>query len=147
MSGVPVLQVDGLVKHFQLSRGIIFRRQIGLVRAVEDVSFEIGRGETLALVGESGCGKSTAGRLVLRLMEPTAGSVRFKGEEIADLGKDELRRLRRHMQIIFQDPYASLNPRMTVGEILAEPLRVHEIGDAGAREGGVRELREIAWRV
>ena len=104
------------------------------MRAVEDVSFEIARGETLALVGESGCGKSTTGRLVLRLMDPTAGSVRFKGEEIANLDKDELRRLRRHMQIIFQDPYASLNPRMTVGEILAEPLRVHEIGDAASRE-------------
>ena len=123
MSEVPVLQVDGLVKHFQVSRGIILRRQVGLVRAVEDVSFEIARGETLALVGESGCGKSTTGRLVLRLMDPTAGSVRFKGEDIAKLGKDELRRLRRHMQIIFQDPYASLNPRMTVGEILAEPQR------------------------
>jgi oligopeptide transport system ATP-binding protein len=143
MSEVPVLQVDGLVKHFQLSRGIILRRQVGLVRAVEDVSFEIGRGETLALVGESGCGKSTTGRLVLRLMDPTAGSVRFKGEEIANLGKDQLRRLRRHMQIIFQDPYASLNPRMTVGEILAEPLRVHDIGDAGSRETRVRELLEI----
>ena len=134
MSAAPVLQVDGLVKHFQVSRGIILRRQVGLVRAVEDVSFEIARGETLALVGESGCGKSTTGRLVLRLMDPTAGSVRFQGEEIANLGKDELRRLRRHMQIIFQDPYASLNPRMTVGEILAEPLRVHDIGDAASRE-------------
>ena len=143
MSEVPVLQVDGLVKHFQLSRGIILRRQVGLVRAVEDVSFEIGRGETLALVGEFGCGKSTTGRLVLRLMDPTAGSVRFKGEEIANLGKDELRRLRRHMQIIFQDPYASLNPRMTVGEILAEPLRVHDIGDPASRETRVSELLDI----
>ena len=126
MSGVsgdaPVLEVDGLVKHFGVSRGLIHRKVIGLVRAVEDVSFEIARGETLALVGESGCGKSTIGRLILRLMDPTAGSVRFKGKEIAKLDKDELRRLRRHMQIIFQDPYASLNPRMTVGEILAEPL-------------------------
>jgi oligopeptide transport system ATP-binding protein len=143
MSEVPVLQVDGLVKHFQVSRGIILRRQVGLVRAVEDVTFEIARGETLALVGESGCGKSTTGRLVLRLMDPTAGSVRFKGEEIANLGKDELRRLRRHMQIIFQDPYASLNPRMTVGEILAEPQRVHDIGDAASREARGRELLEI----
>ena len=112
------------------------------MRAVEDVSFEIARGETLALVGESGCGKSTTGRLVLRLMDPTAGSVRFKGEEIANLDKDALRRLRRHMQIIFQDPYASLNPRMTVGEILAEPLRVHEIGDAASRAARGRELLE-----
>jgi len=145
MSEVPVLQVDGLVKHFQVSRGIILRRQVGLVRAVEDVSFEIARGETLALVGESGCGKSTTGRLVLRLMDPTAGSVRFKGEEIATLGKDALRRLRRHMQIIFQDPYASLNPRMTVGEILAEPQRVHEIGDAASREArGASFWRSLA---
>ena len=103
-SNVPVLQVDGLVKHFAVSRGLIRRKVVGLVRAVEDVSFEIARGETLALVGESGCGKSTTGRLVLRLMDPTAGSVRFKGKEIANLDKDELRRLRRHMQIIFQDP-------------------------------------------
>jgi len=113
------------------------------VRAVEDVSFEIARGETLALVGESGCGKSTTGRLVLRLMDPTAGSVRFKGEEIAALDKGALRRLRRHMQIIFQDPYASLNPRMTVGEILAEPLQVHEIGDAASRGARGSELLEI----
>src|SRR5258708_2531094 len=143
MSEVPVLQVDGLVKHFQVSRGIILRRQVGLVRAVEDVSFELGRGETLALVGESGCGRSTTGRLVRRLMDPTAGSVRFKGEELASLGKDKRRRLRRHMQMIFQGPYASLNPRMTVGEILAEPLRVHEIGNAASRETRVRELLEI----
>src|SRR3979490_1178294 len=127
MSEVPVLQREGLVKHFPVSRGIIWRRQLGLVRAVEDVSFEIARGETLALVGESGCGKSTTGRLVLRLMDPTASSVRFKGEEISTLGKDALRRLRRHMQIIFQDPYASLNPRMTVDEILDQPRRQTDI--------------------
>ena len=113
------------------------------MRAVEDVSFEIARGETLALVGESGCGKSTTGRLILRLMDPTSGSVRFKGKEIANLDKDELRRMRRHMQIIFQDPYASLNPRMTVGEILDEPLRVHEIGDVSSRAARGRELLQI----
>ena len=139
----PVLKVDGLIKHFPVGRGLIRRRVIGLVRAVEDVSFEIARGETLALVGESGCGKSTTGRLVLRLMDPTAGSVRFKGEEIANLDKNALRRLRRHMQIIFQDPYASLNPRMTVGEILAEPLNVHEIGTPTERAARVRELLEV----
>jgi oligopeptide/dipeptide ABC transporter ATP-binding protein len=139
----PVLQVDSLVKHFPVTRGVIRHRLIGLVRAVEGVSFEIARGETLALVGESGCGKSTTGRLILRLMDPTAGSVRFKGEEIASLGKDALRRLRRHMQIIFQDPYASLNPRMTVGEILAEPLNVHEIGDQASRSARVSELLEV----
>ena len=142
-SDVPVLQVDGLVKHFAVSRGLIRRKMVGLVRAVEDVSFEIARGETLALVGESGCGKSTTGRLILRLMDPTSGSVRFKGKEIANLDKDELRRMRRHMQIIFQDPYASLNPRMTVGEILDEPLRVHEIGDVSSRAARGRELLEI----
>jgi len=122
MSDTPVLQVDGLVKHFPVSRGLIRRKVIGNVRAVEGVTFEIARGETLALVGESGCGKSTTGRLVLRLMDPTAGSVRFKGEEIANLDKNALRRLRRHMQIIFQDPYASLNPRMTVAYIVGEPF-------------------------
>ena len=139
----PVLQVDGLVKHFPVTKGVIRRKLLGMVRAVENVSFEIARGETLALVGESGCGKSTTGRLVLRLMDPTEGSVRFKGEEIADLGKGELRRLRRHMQIIFQDPYASLNPRMTVGEILAEPLSVHEIGDEASRAARVKELLQV----
>ena len=140
---VPVLEVRGLVKHFPLSRGLIRRKVIGMVRAVEGVSFEIARGETLALVGESGCGKSTTGRLVLRLMDPTAGSVRFKGEEIAGLDKNALRRLRRHMQIIFQDPYASLNPRMTVGEILAEPMAVHGLHTETERESRVRELLDV----
>src|SRR6185369_755205 len=128
---------------FPVTRGLIRRKVIGMVRAVEGVTFDIARGETLALVGESGCGKSTTGRLVLRLMDPTAGSVRFKGEEIAGLDKQTLRRMRRHMQIIFQDPYASLNPRMTVGEILAEPLNVHEIGDPPSRVARVRELLEV----
>ena len=143
MSEAPVLQVDGLVKHFPVARGVLRRKLIGVVRAVEDVTFEIARGETLALVGESGCGKSTTGRLILRLMEPTSGSIRFKGEEIASLNKEAMRRLRRHIQIIFQDPYASLNPRMTVGEILAEPLRVHEIGDAASQAARGRELLDI----
>src|SRR5712691_9160067 len=140
---VPVLEVRGLVKHFPVSRGLIRRKVIGLVRAVEGVSFEIARGETLALVGESGCGKSTTGRLVLRLMDPTEGSVRFKGEEIASLDKHALRRLRRHMQIIFQDPYASINPRMTVGEILAEPMAVHGLHTEAERETRVGELLDV----
>src|SRR6202007_249911 len=143
MSETPVLQVNRLVKHFPVARGVLRRKLIGVVRAVEDVSFEIKRGETLALVGESGCGKSTTGRLVLRLMNPTAGSIRFKGEEIAGLDKDAMRRMRRHMQIIFQDPYASLNPRMKVGDILSEPLNVHEIGDAASRAARVRELLDV----
>src|SRR3954470_17584153 len=140
---VPVLQVDGLVKHFAVSRGLIRRKIVGLVRAVEDVSFEIARGETLALVGESGCGKSTTGRLVLRLMDPTAGSVRFKGQQVATLDKQALRHMRAHMQIIFQDPYASLNPRMTVGEIITEPMAVHDIAAGKERDDRVRELLQV----
>jgi len=143
MSAAPLLQVEGLVKHFPVTRGVIIPRTVGRVQAVDDVSFEIARGETLALVGESGCGKSTTGRLVLRLMAPTGGSVRFKGEEIATLNKGDMRRLRRHMQIIFQDPYASLNPRMTVGEILAEPMAVHGIGDEASRATRVKELLDV----
>jgi oligopeptide/dipeptide ABC transporter ATP-binding protein len=142
-NAAPVVQVEQLTKHFPVSRGLIRRRLIGMVRAVEGVSFDIARGETLALVGESGCGKSTTGRLVLRLMDPTAGSVRFKGEEIANLDKQALRQLRRHMQIIFQDPYASLNPRMTVGEILTEPMAVHGIGSEAERQGRARELLDV----
>ena len=143
MTEPPVLQVEGLVKHFPVSRGLIRRRLVGMVRAVEGVSFDIARGETLALVGESGCGKSTTGRLVLRLMDPTAGSVRFNGEEIATLDKPTLRRLRRHMQIIFQDPYASLNPRMTVGEILVEPMAVHGLYSERERTQRARELLAV----
>jgi len=143
MNGVPVLKVDGLVKHFPVKRGLIRPKLVGVVRAVENVSFEIARGETLALVGESGCGKSTTGRLALRLMDPTAGSIRFMGEEIARFDKTALRRLRRRMQIIFQDPYASLNPRMTAGEILMEPLKVHEICDDTSRRARMRDLLEL----
>ena len=141
--GEPVLSVRGLVKHFAVKRGVIISRAVGQVRAVDDVSFDIARGETLALVGESGCGKSTTGRLILNLIEPTGGSVRFKGQEIAGLSHDAMRQMRRHLQIIFQDPYASLNPRMTVGAILAEPMQVHEIGTAPEREERVRELLEV----
>ncbi len=141
---IPVLQVDRLVKHFPVRRGVVLARVVGQVRAVDDVSFEIARGETLALVGESGCGKSTTGRLILRLLEPTSGSVRFKGQEIAGLDKASMRRMRRHLQIIFQDPYASLNPRMTVGQMLAEPLILHGLADgAAAIEARVRELLSV----
>ncbi len=139
----PLLSVRGLAKHFAVRRGVIRSRTVGQVRAVDDVSFDIARGETLALVGESGCGKSTTGRLVLRLLTPTAGAIRFKGQDIATLPDEAMRRLRRHLQIIFQDPYASLNPRMTVGEILAEPMRVHDPEGQAAHAGRVAELLSV----
>ena len=134
------MQAAGLVKHYPVRRGLVVPRTVGQVRAVDGVSFELHRGETLALVGESGCGKSTTARLVLRLIEPTAGAVRFEGADITGLRGDAMRRLRRRMQIVFQDPFASLNPRMTVAEILEEPLIVHRTGDGAARRARVAEL-------
>ena len=130
----PLLEVERLVKHFPVRSGL-FGRQVGAVKAVDDISFAVVPGETLALVGESGCGKSTTGRLVLRLIEPTSGAARFEGKNIFDLGQHEVRALRRAMQIVFQDPYASLNPRMTVGQILGEPLSLHGLAEGpGLRE-------------
>jgi len=139
----PLLSVRGLVKHFPVKRGVVVSRTVGSVRAVDDVSFDIARGETLALVGESGCGKSTTGRMILRLMPPTEGSIRFQDQEIATLDDDSMRRMRRHLQIIFQDPFASLNPRMTVGDILTEPMQVHDIGTPAERSARVRELLDV----
>ena len=121
----PLLRVEGLVKHFPLTRGIVFKRQIGSVRAVDGIDFQLHRGETLGLVGESGCGKSTVARTLLRLEEPTAGRAIYKGNDIFTLRPSELRALRREIQIVFQDPYASLNPRMTVGDIVSEPWEIH----------------------
>jgi oligopeptide/dipeptide ABC transporter ATP-binding protein len=133
-----LLKVDGLKKHFPIRSGIVFQRQIGAVKAVDGVSFDVKRGETLALVGESGCGKSTTARTILRLLEPTAGSITFDGEDITNVGPRRLRRLRREMQIVFQDPYASLNPRQTVRATLREPYRIHGLKE----EGKVGELLE-----
>ena len=115
-----MLKVDGLVKHFPITRGI-FRREVGSVNAVDGISFEIQEGETLGLVGESGCGKSTAARVILQLIPATAGNVFFKGRDLTSLDKEELRKQRQQMQMIFQDPQDSLNPRMTVGSIISEP--------------------------
>jgi oligopeptide/dipeptide ABC transporter ATP-binding protein len=129
-----LVTVRGLVKHFPVEGSD------DVVRAVDGVSFSIIRGETLGLVGESGCGKSTVGRCLLRLIEPTAGSVEFGGRNVLSLGKQEMRQLRREMQIVFQDPYASLNPRMTVGDIIGEPLTIHKIGTKQERRERVKEL-------
>ncbi|MFN8371690.1 MAG: dipeptide ABC transporter ATP-binding protein [Anaerolineae bacterium] len=122
-----LLQVRGLKKHFPIVSGIVFQRQVGAVKAVDDVSFDVYKGETLGLVGESGCGKSTTGRTVLQLYKPTSGSVVFEGRELTTIAAEELRRMRKRMQIIFQDPFASLNPRMTVGSIISEPLVIHKM--------------------
>ncbi|MEX0756974.1 MAG: ATP-binding cassette domain-containing protein, partial [Acidimicrobiia bacterium] len=124
-SGEPLLRVENLVKYFPVKQGIVFRRTVGTIKAVDGVSFEIYPRETVGLVGESGCGKSTVARTLLRLQEPTAGAAYFKGRNIFEMGGEELRELRREIQIIFQDPYASLNPRMTVGDIIGEPFDIH----------------------
>ena len=137
-----LLAAERLVKHFPALRDV-FGRPRAWVKAVDGVSFTLNEGETLALVGESGCGKSTVGRLLLRLLEPTGGRVFFRGENIHAKRAPEMRRLRRHMQIIFQDPYASLNPRMTVGQMIAEPLSLHDVVPAGRRRERVQELLRL----
>ena len=142
MTPGPLLEAKGLVKHFPAKRNL-FGRPTAWVQAVDDVSFTLARGETLALVGESGCGKSTTGRLILRLTEPTSGSVRFDGREIFSLPDAEMRRLRRRLQIVFQDPYASLNPRMTVGQILGEPLALHGLGTGESAASRIGELLRV----
>ena len=143
-SGDGVLvRVEHLVKHFPITRGILIQRTIGAVRAVDDISFEVRRGETFGLVGESGCGKSTTGRTILQLFPPTSGHVYFDGRDLVGLPANEMRRMRRKMQMIFQDPYASLNPRMTVGEIVGEPLVVHKTAKGAAITQRVDELLEL----
>ncbi|MES1248324.1 MAG: dipeptide/oligopeptide/nickel ABC transporter ATP-binding protein, partial [Actinomycetota bacterium] len=135
-----LLEVEGLRKDFPVKRGVVLSRTVDHTRAVDDVSFSIRAGETLGLVGESGSGKSTTGFAVLQLVRPTAGSVRFEGTELTTLTKRQLRPLRRRMQVVFQDPYASLDPRMTIGAILAEPYEVHDLGTWRTRRSSVLRL-------
>ena len=137
----PVLEVEGLSKHFPVRKGLL-RRTVAHVYAVDDVSFTIGAGETLGLVGESGCGKTTVGRVILRLIEPTAGTIRLDGRDVTRLGKLDMRPFRREMQIIFQDPFSSLNPRKRAGDIVGEPLKVHGVLAKGARRERVAALFE-----
>ncbi|MDQ0992871.1 ABC-type oligopeptide transport system ATPase subunit [Streptomyces sp. V3I7] len=140
----PILEVSGLVKHYPLTRGVLFRKQIGAVKAVDGVDFSLGRGETLGVVGESGCGKSTLARLLCHLERPTAGTIRFKGEDVTRLSGRALRAVRRNIQMVFQDPYTSLNPRMTVGDIVGEPYEIHpEAAPKGERRRKVQELLEV----
>lgn len=136
----PLLDVRNLVMHFPLTQGIIFQRKVGAVQAVDGVSFQVKRGETLGLVGESGCGKSTTGRAILQLYKPTAGEVIFDGTDLTKLDGNAMRKQRRHLQMVFQDPYASLNPRMTVGNIVSEPMQIHNLVPKNERTERVQEL-------
>ncbi len=135
-----LLEVDDLFMHFPLTQGIIFQRKVGAVQAVDGLTFNVYKGETLGLVGESGCGKSTTGRAILQLYKPTAGAVRFDGRDLTKLDGGEMRKMRRHLQMIFQDPYASLNPRMTVGSIISEPMQIHNLVPKNKRNERVQEL-------
>jgi oligopeptide transport system ATP-binding protein len=137
-----LLKVEDLKMHFPIYRGV-FQRQVGAVRAVDGISFDVMRGETLGLVGESGCGKSTTGRAILQLYKPTAGQVHFEGADLIKLRGEELRKMRRKMQMIFQDPYASLNPRMTVEQIVGEPLMVHSVATGKEIQERVKQLLEL----
>ncbi|HXY86282.1 MAG TPA: dipeptide ABC transporter ATP-binding protein [Gaiellaceae bacterium] len=141
-NGAPLLEIENVKKYFPIRKGLL-GREVARVHAVDDVSFSVRDGETLGLVGESGCGKSTLGRTILRLLEPTAGDIRFDGRSIAKLGRRQLRPLRREMQMVFQDPYASLNPRKRVGAIIGAPLQIHNVGDGKEQKKRVRELLEI----
>jgi oligopeptide transport system ATP-binding protein len=135
-----LLRVENLVKYFPIKRGIVIQKEVGAVHAVDDISFAIKKGETLGLVGESGCGKSTTGRTILQLYRPTSGHVFFEGVDLVSIHGEQLRKMRRRMQMIFQDPYASLNPRMTVEEIIGEPLIVHNVGKGNEVRDRVKEL-------
>ncbi|MGG0643430.1 dipeptide ABC transporter ATP-binding protein [Sporosarcina gallistercoris] len=142
MDQKPLLKVEGLKKYFPIKKGLL-GRTVGHVKAVDDISFYVNKGETLGIVGESGCGKSTTGRVLMRLLEPTEGTVEFDGKELTSLSTNEMRKMRRDIQMVFQDPYASLNPRHTIGKILEEPLLVHGISDAKERKKSVIKFLEI----
>ncbi|MGO1019117.1 ABC transporter ATP-binding protein [Streptomyces rubiginosohelvolus] len=142
--GDPILQVRGLAKHYPLTQGILFKRQIGAVRAVDGVDFDLYAGETLGIVGESGCGKSTVAKMLVHLERPTAGAIRYKGEDISKLSGRALKAVRRNIQMVFQDPYTSLNPRMTVGDIIGEPYEIHpEVAPKGSRRQKVQDLLDV----
>ncbi|WP_405100530.1 ABC transporter ATP-binding protein [Micromonospora sp. NBC_01412] len=142
--GETILAVDNLVKHFPINQGVLFQRQVGAVRAVDGVSFELRRGETLGVVGESGCGKSTLARLLMRLETPTSGRATLEGRDLFRSSGAELRRLRRNMQMVMQDPYTSLNPRMTVGAIIGEPFDIHpDAAPKGSKRKRVQELLDV----
>jgi oligopeptide transport system ATP-binding protein len=143
VGAAPFIEVDNLVKHFPIRKGFFTAGEAGTVRAVDGISFTVARGETLGLVGESGCGKSTTGRLMLRLIDPTSGALRYDGTDLARVSPKQMRERRRELQIIFQDPFSSLNPRMTVESIITEPLVIHSIGTSASRRERAHELLDI----
>jgi oligopeptide transport system ATP-binding protein len=139
-----IIEVNDLVKHYPVTQGVVFKKTVGQVKAVDGVSFGLRAGETLGVVGESGCGKSTLARVLMNLEKPTAGSVLYKGQDISKLSGGALRRLRRQIQLVMQDPYTSLNPRMTVGDLIGEPFEIHpEVAPKGSRRGKVKELLDL----
>ncbi|MFF5500027.1 ABC transporter ATP-binding protein [Streptomyces aquilus] len=140
----PIIEVSGLVKHYPLTQGILFKKQVGAVKAVDGVDFTLDKGETLGIVGESGCGKSTVAKMLVNLEQPTAGSIKYKGEDITKLSGKALKSVRRNIQMVFQDPYTSLNPRMTVGDIIGEPYDIHpEVAPKGDRRRKVQDLLDV----
>lgn len=142
MEQKPLLKVEGLKKYFPIKKGLL-GRTVGQIKAVDDISFYVNKGETLGIVGESGCGKSTTGRVLMRLLEPTEGTIEFDGKELTELSSSDMRKMRRDIQMVFQDPYASLNPRHTIGKILEEPLIVHGVANSKERKEKVIEFLEI----